>query len=76
MNRAALFVLSLACVVAAASNAGHAASEIYVDGTKGNDRSPGDAQRPLKSLPAALAKLKEPLDESIVIKLAIGTHLQ
>src|SRR5262245_1523441 len=52
----------------------HAAETVYVDGPKGDDSNPGGAQRPLRSLSAALAKLKEPLTESVQIELAAGTY--
>src|SRR5262245_6621929 len=64
----------LVVVVASTAVAAHAAETIHVDGAKGDDQNPGSGQRPLRSLSAALAKLKEPLTESVTIELAAGTY--
>lgn len=58
---AALVFVSILCLVHAAAPCLHAEQTMHVDGTKGDDKYFGDAQMPLKSLSAALAKLKDPL---------------
>lgn len=46
--------------------------KIHVDRARGNDRNPGSAGRPLKSISAALALLPDPLTRSVTIQLAGG----
>ena len=53
-----------------------AASTIHVDVTKGDDKNPGDAQQPLRSLSAALGKLQEPLTDSVLIEVASGAYAE
>jgi hypothetical protein len=43
---------------------------IYVDGLRGNDMNIGSEREPLKTLSAALAKVPDPLTNSVVIELA------
>src|SRR5262245_47505514 len=71
---AKLVLAALIFVVPSTAVTVHAAETIHVDGAKGDDKNPGSDQRPLRSLSAALAKLKEPLTESMTIELAAGTH--
>src|SRR5262245_57742883 len=73
--RESLAALVLAVLILVApSTAIHAAETIHVDGANGDDQDPGSGQRPLRSLSAALARLKEPLTESVAIELAAGTY--
>ncbi len=48
--------------------------ELHVDAERGKDNTKGTARRPLRTLAAALAKLPEPLEESVTIHLAAGEH--
>jgi hypothetical protein len=47
---------------------------IYVDSMRGSDDSPGTAERPLKSISAALVLLPDPLPRSVTIELTSGHH--
>jgi subtilisin family serine protease len=60
------FSVSIAC--------SQAATTLYVDGSKGDDKNPGNQQRPLKSLSRALVKISDPLKSSVVIELAGGEY--
>ena len=42
---------------------------LYVDADRGRDRNPGTRGRPVRSISAALAKLSEPLAQSVVIEI-------
>ena len=42
---------------------------IVVDGRRGRDSNPGTSSRPLRSLSAAIAKLSEPVAESVTIEV-------
>jgi hypothetical protein len=50
------------------------ARTLYVDGSHGDDRNPGNQQQPLKTLSRAVAKIADPLKNSVVIELAGGKH--
>jgi hypothetical protein len=73
-SRIGLALASLVVIAPSTAVTLHAAETVHVDGTKGDDKNPGSSQRPLRSLSAALAKLKEPLSESVSIELAPGTY--
>jgi hypothetical protein len=45
---------------------------VYVNGAEGSDTAPGDQQRPLKSLSAAIALVPDPLDRSVTIEWTDG----
>ena len=51
-----------------------AATTLYVDGSKGDDRNLGNQHQPLKTLSRALAKITDPLKNSVVIELAGGQY--
>ncbi|MBU0637648.1 MAG: hypothetical protein KKB50_02195 [Planctomycetes bacterium] len=48
---------------------------LHVDAQRGDDRNPGTQERPLESLSAALARLPDPLSESVTIDLAGGKYV-
>jgi hypothetical protein len=48
---------------------------LYVDGSNGDDKKSGSQHQPLKTLAAALAKISEPLKNSVAIELAGGTYV-
>lgn len=48
--------------------------KIHVSVARGNDRNPGTASRPLKSISAALALLPDPLTRSVTIELGGREH--
>jgi hypothetical protein len=70
----AWILISMVCLAHATEATLQAEQIIHVDGTKGDDKNSGDAQKPLKSLSAVIAKLKDPLTESVLIELASGTY--
>lgn len=47
---------------------------IHVDPVRGDDSSGGDRQHPLKSISGALARLPDPLPDSVTIQLAPGLY--
>lgn len=48
--------------------------EISVDPARGDDRNPGSAERPVRTISAALALLPDPLGESVTVHLAPGRY--
>ena len=83
-HRPAIAVALVCCLATGALLAGRAKAgagpspsapeEIHVDPRKGRDSSPGSRGRPLKTISAALARLPDPLHESVTIRLAAGTY--
>ncbi|MCP3919566.1 MAG: DUF1565 domain-containing protein [bacterium] len=51
-----------------------AANELFVDPARGDDGDKGTKRKPLRTLSAALAKLSDPLTESVTIRLAAGEY--
>lgn len=49
-------------------------TELHIDPARGDDRAPGSAERPLRSISAALARVPEPLERSMELHLAAGVH--
>ena len=47
-----------------------AARELYVDGTKGNDRAAGTSAAPLRTIDAALARLPGRIDDDVLVHLS------
>jgi hypothetical protein len=79
MRQRALAVL----IAIAAGSAGVAANparppqepdRLWVDAERGRDQNPGTHARPLRTLSAALARLTEPLAESVKIELSGDSH--
>jgi subtilisin family serine protease len=60
------FSVSVAC--------SQAATTLYVDGSKGDDKNPGTQQQPLKTLSRALVNISDPVRNSVVIELAGGEY--
>ncbi len=67
-------ILLLACGPAAATTAADLPEALWVDPAQGNDQHPGSAQKPLQTVSAALARLPDPLGQSVTIHLAGGTY--
>ncbi len=49
-------------------------ANLWVDPTKGRDQNPGAQEQPLQTLAAALARLPDPLAQSVTIHLAGGEY--
>jgi len=58
--------------IAGAAHAPDSPSSLYVNASLGDDSNPGTAERPLRSLSAALARLPDPVTQSVTINVAAG----
>ncbi len=70
MNTRAFLLLAIALVPGGSSRA----TELTVDPARGNDSAPGTAERPLKTIVAALARVPENVDSTLTIRLKAGAH--
>ncbi len=64
----------LIALVISASGATAELPTIHVDPARGDDQSAGTADRPLRTISGAIAKLSDPLVESTTIQLAPGLY--
>lgn len=69
-------ILALALLLVGGSETRVAAEarSLFVDGGSGNDASDGSRARPLQSIGAAIARLPDPLTESVEIRVAPGSY--
>lgn len=68
-------ISALACTGHAAAGGERVVPDtLFVNGAIGNDNAPGDPQRPLKSVSAAIALLPDPLRYSVTIEWAGGDY--
>lgn len=47
---------------------------LCIDGSRGDDQSPGTKDKPLRSISAAIARLPDPLERSVTIAIAPGSY--
>lgn len=63
--------LTLLCVLCAPA---FSQTRIHVDPVNGSDAATGTAERPFRSISAAIAVVPDPVRSSVIIELAEGTH--